>query len=90
MTGKTRVPPVPPDQGERDRIVRDLDRNMLVEAAAGTGKTTSIVERMVALLAAGTCGNIRNLATVTFTRKAAAELRVRFQVLWLKATAASR
>ena len=50
MTGKTRVPPVPPDQGERDRIVRDLDRNMLVEAAAGTGKTTSIVERMVKLL----------------------------------------
>ncbi len=61
-------------------IVNDLDRNMLVEAAAGTGKTASMVERMVALLAGGRCKEIRTLAAVTFTRKAAAELRARFQV----------
>ncbi|MFH0824597.1 MAG: UvrD-helicase domain-containing protein, partial [Pseudomonadota bacterium] len=52
---------------------------MLVEAAAGTGKTTMMVTRMVALLANGEC-EIRNIAAVTFTRKAAAELRSRFQV----------
>jgi len=52
---------------------------MLVEAAAGTGKTTSMVGRMVALLREGRC-HTDTLAAVTFTRKAAAELRARFQV----------
>jgi ATP-dependent helicase/nuclease subunit A len=52
---------------------------MLVEAAAGTGKTTSLVGRMVALLREGKCA-MESLAAVTFTRKAAAELRLRFQV----------
>jgi len=80
MTGNRSDFPIPADQDQRDRIVNDLDRNMLVEAAAGTGKTASMVERMVALLAGGTCEEIRTLAAVTFTRKAAAELRARFQV----------
>jgi ATP-dependent helicase/nuclease subunit A len=80
MTGNRPDLPMPADQDQRDRIVNDLGRNVLVEAAAGTGKTTSMVERMVALLAGGTCEEIRTLAAVTFTRKAAAELRARFQV----------
>ncbi len=50
---------------------------LLVEAAAGTGKTTSLVGRMVTLIADGRC-EIGRLAAVTFTRKAAAELRARF------------
>ena len=41
---------LPPDQDQRDLIVRELDRTMLVEAAAGTGKTTAMIGRMVALL----------------------------------------
>ena len=40
----------PPDQAVRDLIIRELDRNMLVEAAAGTGKTTSLVARMISLI----------------------------------------
>jgi ATP-dependent helicase/nuclease subunit A len=80
MTGNRADTPIPADQNQRDRIANDLDRNMLVEAAAGTGKTTSMVERMVSLLAQGTCDEIRTLAAVTFTRKAAAELRGRFQL----------
>ncbi|MGW8320539.1 MAG: UvrD-helicase domain-containing protein [Thermodesulfobacteriota bacterium] len=80
MTGNRSDLPIPADQDQRDRIVNILDRNMLVEAAAGTGKTTSMVERMVALLAGGACEEIRTLAAVTFTRKAASELRGRFQV----------
>jgi ATP-dependent helicase/nuclease subunit A len=70
--------PRPPDQKERDKIRNCLDRNILVEAAAGTGKTTSMVGRMVELLARGEC-RIDRIAAVTFTRKAAAELRTRFQ-----------
>ncbi len=73
-------PGMPPDQDQRELILTRLDRNMLVEAAAGTGKTASMVGRMVALLRTGTCENVRTLAAVTFTRKAAAELRSRFQV----------
>ena len=62
----------------RNRIESELDKNFIVEAAAGTGKTTSLVNRMVALVRTGTC-RIDQLAAVTFTRKAAAELRERFQ-----------
>ena len=69
----------PPDQSERDRIAEDLDRNLLVEAGAGSGKTRALVERMVALVCTGTC-TVDRIAAVTFTRKAAAELRQRFQV----------
>jgi ATP-dependent helicase/nuclease subunit A len=70
----------PPDQDQRDLILSELYRNMLVEAAAGTGKTTSMVARMIALLRTGACTSVRTMAAVTFTRKAAAGLRSRFQV----------
>lgn len=75
---------LPPDQPARDAIVRLLDTTMLVEASAGTGKTRSMVNRMIALLREGRC-NIGSLAAITFTRKAAAELRARFQIALEKA-----
>jgi ATP-dependent helicase/nuclease subunit A len=68
----------PPDQKEREKIVKQLDTTMLVEAAAGTGKTTAMVSRIVALIRAGKC-SLETLAAVTFTRKAAAELREKLQ-----------
>jgi ATP-dependent helicase/nuclease subunit A len=69
--------PLPQDQGARDRIVADLDANLLVEAGAGSGKTRALVGRMLALVERGT--PVEQLAAVTFTRKAAAELRERFE-----------
>ena len=69
----------PPDHRERLLILSDLDATMLVEAAAGTGKTTILIGRMVALLAEGKSA-IETMAAVTFTRKAATELRARFQL----------
>ena len=80
VEGKVEGTPVLPDQDQRGLIVNELDRNILVEAAAGTGKTTSMIDRMVALLGSGRCPDNRGLVAVTFTRKAAAELRSRFQV----------
>jgi len=68
----------PPDYSERRKIVEQLDTTMLVEAAAGTGKTTEMVNRIVALVNAGKC-SAETLAAVTFTRKAAAELREKLQ-----------
>lgn len=66
------------DAGERKRILTELDRNFLVEAGAGSGKTTSMVGRMVAIVAEGCCP-VDSVVAVTFTRKAAAELGQRFQ-----------
>ncbi len=66
------------DQSARDAIARDLDINLMVEAAAGTGKTTSLVTRAVELIRTGRC-KIDTLAAITFTVKAAAQLRERLQ-----------
>ena len=67
-----------PDTPQRARIARDLDINLLVEAGAGAGKTTEMIARMLALVSSGRA-QVEQIAAVTFTRKAAAELRERFQ-----------
>ena len=67
-----------PDQRARDAIRTALDVNLLVEAGAGSGKTTELIGRMVALIETGAATS-EQIAAVTFTRKAAAELRERFQ-----------
>ena len=67
------------DQQARERIVSELDRNLLVEAGAGSGKTHMMAARMAAGVASGVY-HVEHMAAVTFTRKAAAELRGRFQL----------
>ena len=67
------------DAPGRARITGDLETNLLVEAGAGSGKTTELVARMVALVGTGTA-TVDEIAAVTFTRKAAGELRERFQI----------
>lgn len=66
------------DQGARDKIKTQLNTNFLVEAGAGSGKTTSLVDRMVNLIYTGQA-EIQEIVAITFTRKAADELKVRFQ-----------
>lgn len=70
---------LPSDQKARDRIASEFDKSFFVEAGAGSGKTHSLVDRMTGLIRYGHAG-IENIAAVTFTRKAAAELRERFQI----------
>ncbi len=65
------------DSAARERIRGDLTRSYLVEAAAGTGKTTILVARLVNALAAG--ARIEAVVAVTFTRKAAGELKLRLR-----------
>src|SRR6187399_2822256 len=67
------------DQASRDVIRGALDINILVEAGAGSGKTQMLAERMAAGIAAGVY-QVEHLAAVTFTRKAASELRGRFHI----------
>ncbi|MBV8668087.1 MAG: ATP-dependent helicase [Candidatus Eremiobacteraeota bacterium] len=57
-------------------IDHPLDQPAVVEAGAGTGKTFTIVERVVALLASRTV-RPDQILLLTFGRKAAAELRGR-------------
>ena len=62
----------------RDRIRNDLDTTLVVEAAAGTGKTTALVGRIVAALAGGRA-ELDRIVAVTFTEKAAGELKLRLR-----------
>lgn len=66
------------DQAARDKMKEQLSTNFLVEAGAGSGKTTSLVERMINLINTGACP-INKIVAITFTRKAADELKLRFQ-----------
>ena len=59
------------DLEKRLKIIHDLDKNILVKASAGSGKTTILVERIVALIESGV--NIDEIVAVTFTLKAANE-----------------
>jgi len=66
------------DQEARRRIRADLDTTLVVEAAAGTGKTTELVGRILALLSSGRA-SLSKLVAVTFTEKAAGEMKLRLR-----------
>ncbi|HXQ62465.1 MAG TPA: UvrD-helicase domain-containing protein [Acidimicrobiales bacterium] len=68
----------PPDQAARDRITDDLGTTLFVEAGAGSGKTSALVDRVVALVTSGRA-ELRAVAAITFTEKAGAELRDRIR-----------
>jgi ATP-dependent helicase/nuclease subunit A len=68
-----------PDQFARERIRTSLDETLIVEAAAGTGKTTELVRRVAAILRTGRT-TVDRIVAVTFTRKAAGELRLRLRL----------
>ena len=77
------APPV--DQAARDRIQRELDATLFVEAGAGTGKTRELVERILQLVLSGRA-ELRRVAAITFTEAAAAELRDRVRIRLEEAT----
>ena len=60
---------------EAREFARDPANNVVLEASAGTGKTSVLVTRYVNLLARGV--DPANILAITFTRKAAAEMRER-------------
>ncbi len=63
--------------GAQQRAIKVHDRNLVVVAAAGSGKTHVLVERYLALLAANPDWPLESLVAITFTRKAAREMRER-------------
>jgi ATP-dependent helicase/nuclease subunit A len=74
-------PPPPPDEHHRRAAVAARGVNLLVDAGAGTGKTTLLVRRLVEMVApeddAVAAVPLERIAAVTFTRKAAGELKLR-------------
>ena len=67
------------DEMSRNRIVSDMDNNFFVIAGAGSGKTTMLVSRMVAMVEAGR--PVEKICAITFTKAAAREFYERFQAL---------
>lgn len=63
------------DHAARATALTALDRTLLVEAGAGSGKTSVLAGRVAALLAKGV--EPRHIAAITFTELAAGELRAR-------------
>lgn len=70
------------DTISRNRIVSETDKNFFVEAGAGSGKTTMLVSRMVAMVEAGI--DISKICAITFTKAAAGEFYDRFQKLLIE------
>ena len=68
----------PTDQAVRDRVVSDFDTTLLLEAGAGSGKTTVLVSRILAILRSGRAP-IDRVVAITFTEKAAGELKARLR-----------
>ncbi len=78
----------PPDAAVREAMRTRLGETMFVEAGAGSGKTTCLVDRFVALVEAGVDAD--RIAAITFTEKAAGELadRIRTELQNRSATSA--
>jgi ATP-dependent exoDNAse (exonuclease V) beta subunit len=86
-------PTSPPDHEIRQAAVRERVRNVFLDAGAGTGKTTILVDRLVELVVPSTLAPpvpIDRVAAITFTRKAAGELRLRIRERLLENLAVSK
>jgi len=73
-------PPPPADIAERRTATMTFDRNVVVTASAGTGKTTLLVNRLLfALLYLPEPVSAHEIVALTFTNKAAEEVKTRLR-----------
>ena len=73
------------DTRSRDRIISEMNENFFVEAGAGSGKTTMLVNRMTAMVEAGI--DIGRICAITFTKAAAGEFYERFRKILIRRSA---
>jgi ATP-dependent helicase/nuclease subunit A len=68
------------DSGDRRTAIATFDRNLVVTAGAGTGKTTLLVDRLAHLLLRNPQPlKITEIVALTFTNKAADEMKLRLR-----------
>ena len=77
------------DWADRNTARHDLTRSLTVEAGAGTGKTTLLVDRILSLLSSQKA-SLDQIVAITFTEKAAGELKIRLREAIEKAILQSR
>ena len=65
---------------QQQKAVESIDKNVLVSAGAGSGKTMVLVERYIEVLRNHEDATISDIIAVTFTRKAAEEMRSRLKL----------
>ena len=69
---------------EQQKVIDLRDRNILVSAAAGSGKTAVLVERIIKMLTDDMNPiDVDQLLIVTFTEAAAAEMKERIRLIKL-------
>jgi len=69
---------LPVDHEARERARRDHATSFVLEAGAGTGKTTLLVDRIEALIRSGAV-TLDQIAAVTFTENAATTMKLRLR-----------
>lgn len=61
---------------EQKRAIETIDKSVLVSAAAGSGKTSVLIERIIRIILEGRA-NVDEMLVVTFTNAAASEMKLR-------------
>jgi ATP-dependent helicase/nuclease subunit A len=69
---------VPIDQADRERARHEHGTSLVLEAGAGTGKTTLLIDRIESLLVTGRA-QLEQIAAVTFSENAATTLKLRLR-----------
>ena len=73
---RTKMTELERDKLARERIKNETDKNFFVQAGAGSGKTYSLVERMLSMVLSGK--EVEKICALTFTKAAANEFYIRF------------
>ncbi|MFI5316834.1 MAG: UvrD-helicase domain-containing protein [Myxococcota bacterium] len=71
------------DSAARERAARGYDENLVVVAGAGSGKTSLLVERLLCQMVERDLA-AEDFAAITFTEKAAAEMRRRLEAALIR------
>ena len=66
------------EEAAREMIARNLDTTLFVEAGAGSGKTSSLIARIVEIIRTGAC-DLDGIAAITFTEASSMELKLRLR-----------